>query len=158
MPSGIGTARSTDAVHDIDRWASLATGTALIAYGVSRRSLPGLWVAAAATPLIYRGWIGEWPRFANGDIARDDTRVALAGDRGIHVRESIRLEKPLAEVYRFWRRLENLPRFMSHLEQVTGGSDGRSHWVARGPAGVRVEWDAEIINEVENKEIGRAHV
>jgi uncharacterized membrane protein len=69
------------------------------------------------------------------------------------VRESIRLELPLAEVYRFWRRLDNLPRFMSHLERVTELGDGRSHWVAKGPAGMRVEWDAEIINEVENEVI-----
>ena len=44
-------------------------------------------------------------------------RIALAGDRGVHVRESIRLELPVAEVYRFWRRLENLPRFMTYLER-----------------------------------------
>ena len=43
---------------------------------------------------------------------------------------------------------------MTHLERVTELGDGRSHWVARGPAGSRVEWDAEIINEVENKVIG----
>jgi uncharacterized membrane protein len=40
---------------------------------------------------------------------------------------------------------------MTHLDRVTEGSDGKSHWVAVGPAGLAVEWDAEIINEVENK-------
>jgi uncharacterized membrane protein len=40
---------------------------------------------------------------------------------------------------------------MRYLERVTESADGRSHWVAAGPAGVAVEWDAEIINEVENK-------
>lgn len=40
---------------------------------------------------------------------------------------------------------------MSHLESVTEASDRHSHWVATGPGGLRVEWDAEIINEVENK-------
>jgi uncharacterized membrane protein len=39
---------------------------------------------------------------------------------------------------------------MSHLERVTETSNGRSHWIAAGPAGMQVEWDAEIINEVEN--------
>src|SRR5205085_739152 len=52
------------------------------------------------------------------------------------------------------RRLENLPQFMAHLDQVTETSDSRSHWAARGPAGLAVEWDAEIINEVENKVLG----
>ena len=87
-------------------------------------------------------------------IAQEDTRTALGGERGVRVRDAVRLEKPLAEVYRFWRRLENLPQFMTHLERVTELGDGRSHWIAKGPAGVRVEWDAEIINEAENKVIG----
>ena len=79
-------------------------------------------------------------------------RTALGGDRGLRVREAIRVEVPLEEVYRFWRRLENLPRFMAYLESVTESRRRvRSHWVARGPGGVRVAWDAEIINEVENQ-------
>jgi uncharacterized membrane protein len=81
----------------------------------------------------------------------DSTKTALGGARGIHVRESIRLEVPRGDVFRFWRRLENLPLFMNHLERVTDGGDGRSHWVTAGPAGLTVEWDAEIINEVENR-------
>ena len=62
--------------------------------------------------------------------AQCDSRVALAGDRGIHVREAIRLEVPIEEVYRAWRRLENLPRFMTHLMRVTETDGRRSHWVA----------------------------
>jgi len=81
----------------------------------------------------------------------DSTRSALGGDRGVHVRESIRLEVPVGAVYRFWRRLENLPQFMTHLDRVTEGAEGSSHWVTSGPAWLAVEWDAEIINEVENK-------
>ena len=75
----------------------------------------------------------------------------MGGDRGLHVRESIRLEVPVADVYRFWRRLENLPTFMTHLDRVTETPGGKSHWVAAGPGGLAVEWDAEIINEVENE-------
>jgi uncharacterized membrane protein len=83
-----------------------------------------------------------------------DTKEALSGSAGIHVRESIRLELPIDEAYRFWRRLENLPRFMTHLRSVTETSARQSHWVADGPAGLAVEWDAEIINEVPGKVIG----
>jgi uncharacterized membrane protein len=142
----------TSDIQELERWASLAAATAVIAYGVSRRTVPGLILAAAATPVAYKGVMGEWP-FANGRAALD-TRTALSGGRGIHVREAIRVERPIAEVYQFWRRLENLPRFMAHLERVIELGDGRSHWVADGPAGLRVEWDAEIINEVENRVIG----
>jgi uncharacterized membrane protein len=109
---------------------------------------------AAATPLAYHGLSGHWPRAGNGGRTNGDTRAALSGDRGVVVREAIRLEKPIAEVYRFWRAFENLPRFMKHLERVTDLGDGRSHWVACGPGGMRVEWDAEIINEIDDKVIG----
>jgi uncharacterized membrane protein len=130
----------------------METAAAAIAYGVSRRSVPGMCVAIAATPLAYRGIAGRWPAYiARGD---GDTRAALSGNRGIHVRESIRLEKPITDVYRFWRRLENLPQFMAYLEQVTDLGGGRSRWVAKGPAGLNVKWDAQIINDVANEVIG----
>jgi uncharacterized membrane protein len=146
--------RTGNGMRTIERWATLATATAVIAYGVTRRSAGGTCLAFGATPLVYRGLVGQWPAFPNARSLRGDTRVALAGKRGIHVRESIRLEKPLNEIFRFWRRLENLPRFMSHLANVTDLGNGRSHWVAKGPANLELEWDAEIINEVENKVIG----
>jgi uncharacterized membrane protein len=142
----------TTRAEDFQRWASLATATAMMAYGLSRRSVGGVCVAVAATPFAYRGVAGRWPRVTTR--ANGDTRVALAGDRGIHVRESVRLEKPIGEVYRFWRRLENLPRFMNYLQSVSDLGGGRSHWVARGPGGMKVGWDAEIINDVENQVIG----
>ena len=107
---------------------------AMVAFGLSRRSVAGVVLAAAAAPLAYRSLTGEWPGLANG-FARADTRVALAGSRGIHVREAIRLERPRHEVYAFWRRLENLPRFMEHLQSVTDlGGGGRTGWrPARAP-------------------------
>ena len=136
-------------IREFERWASLAAATAFMVYGFSRRSVPGVALAAvAATPFAYRTLVGKWP-FENGN-----TRTALSGDRGIHLREVVRIEKPISEVYAFWRELENLPRVLTHLEQVTELGNGRSHWIARGPADLGVEWDAEIINEVENKVIG----
>jgi uncharacterized membrane protein len=140
---------------DLERWLTLAASAAVMAYGVSRRSAAGTCLAVAAVPLAYRGATGEWPRLPNiSGTAEDDTRTALSGERGTHVRETVRVEKPVAEVFRFWRQLENFPCFMSYLDEVTDLGNGRSHWVAKGPADIKVEWDAEIINEVENKVIG----
>jgi len=73
---------------------------------------------------------------------------------GIRVDNSIEINKPAAELFRFWRNFENLPTFMRHLKSVKMLDDRRSHWVAEGPAGTSVEWDAEVINEVENELIG----
>ena len=136
-------------IRQLENWTALSSGTLLLLFGAARRDRVGVCAALASAPLLYRGLTGEWP-IANGK--RTDTRVALAGNRGLHVREAIRLEVPLEDVYRFWRRLDNLPRFMAYLDSVTESSDGtHSRWVARGPGGVSVAWDAEIINDVENE-------
>lgn len=139
---------------DVERWGALTSAAALLAYGARRRSVLGLCAATMAIPLAYRGVAGRWPSsFLSLLRAGDDPRVALAGDRGELVFESVRIEKPLGETYLFWRTLENLPRFMSHLESVSSLGDGRSHWVAKGPAGLRVEWNAELINQIPNQVI-----
>ena len=57
----------------------------------------------------------------------------------------------LREVYRFWRNLENLPRFLKHLDRVDVLDARRSRWVAQAPGGLKVTWKAEIVNEKENE-------
>ena len=119
----------------------------------------GTWLMAAGAVAAYA--YAKRPRqhasgHGTGVIADhgSDTRQQLGGSRGIHVEESVTINKPVAEIYRFWRNFENLPQFMNHLDSVAGREAGISHWVARGPAGMKVEWDARIINEVENRTIG----
>jgi uncharacterized membrane protein len=70
---------------------------------------------------------------------------------GIKVEKSVVVNRPVREVYRFWRNFENLPRFMDHLEGVTVIDETRSHWIAKAPAGAKVEWDAVIHNEIEDE-------
>ncbi len=72
-------------------------------------------------------------------------------NEGIHVRRSITIGRPREEVYSFWHQFENLPRFMKHLESVTVTGNGRSHWVAKAPAGSNVEWDAETTADQPNE-------
>jgi uncharacterized membrane protein len=77
------------------------------------------------------------------------SRVAsVAGGDGIKVEKTVVIDRSPEDVWSFWRDFENLPRFMEHLESVHVLDDRRSHWVARGPAGSHVEWDAEIHNEI----------
>ena len=66
------------------------------------------------------------------------------------VEQSMRVNAPIETVYRYWRNFENFPRFMRHLESVRALDDRRSRWEAKGPAGTRVQWDAEIVQEVEH--------
>lgn len=60
---------------------------------------------------------------------------------------SVTINKPVAEVYAFWRKFSNLPKFMDYLESVSERGGYRSHWVARLPVGGTIEWDAEIVEE-----------
>ena len=105
------TLRRGSTVADFERWGSLAGAAVLIAFGFSRRSLPGVWLVAAAAPLAYRGLAGQWPELPSRvePWGAPQARRALSGARGIHVRESVRLERPLAEVYRFWRASKTCP-------------------------------------------------
>jgi uncharacterized membrane protein len=67
------------------------------------------------------------------------------------VERSITIHKAPEELYRFWRNLENLPRFMSQLTEVRQLDEKRSHWKVKSLAGSNFEWDAEIINEIPNE-------
>lgn len=73
------------------------------------------------------------------------------GPRQIHVQKSFTIMKPVAEVFSFWRNFENLPRIMTHLENVRVIDNRYSHWTARGPMNTHLEWDAEILDERENE-------
>ena len=77
------------------------------------------------------------------------TTTTLEGT--IHVERTMFVNRPADELFRFWRDFTNLPKFTQHLQEVKIHNDGRSHWVTRAPAGTTVEWDAEIIHEVENE-------
>ena len=74
-----------------------------------------------------------------------------AKDQGIRVRKSITVGRPIAEVYRFWRDFENLPRFMHHLESVQSEGDRRSRWRTSAHGGSQVEWDAETTEDRANE-------
>ena len=70
------------------------------------------------------------------------------------LRATTTIRRPQAEVYRFWRQLENLPTFMAHLDKVEAAGERRSRWTASAPFGRTVEWDAEIEDEVPPEKIG----
>ncbi|MEV4463576.1 SRPBCC family protein [Micromonospora echinofusca] len=80
-------------------------------------------------------------------------RAQAARRRVIDMEVAVTVNRSPAEAYRFWRDLENLPRFMTHLESVRAEDLRRSHWTARGPAGRPVEWDAEIVDDQPNRSI-----
>ena len=81
-------------------------------------------------------------------------RGAADGLRAARVRviEAITVNQPIDIVYGFWRRFENFPRFMRYVESIEC-SGSKSHWRVKGPAGVRVEWDAELVEDRPNERL-----
>jgi uncharacterized membrane protein len=136
-----------------ERWISAVAAAAVTAYALRRRRAAILPLAGA---LLSRAVSGRCPvnQVLGRNSALDQPGGPLTSVRrgqGVRVDERIVLNRARSEVYRFWRNLENLPRFMDHLESVTVLDDTRSHWVAKGPAGSRVEWDAVIHHEIPNQ-------
>jgi uncharacterized membrane protein len=71
----------------------------------------------------------------------------------VQLKRSIIINRAQDEVYNFWRKLENLPRFMRHLTSVQNTGATTSHWKANLPAGISLEWDAEITADEAGRQI-----
>lgn len=108
----------------------------------------GLFVAAARATGHDRTRVAATLAALTGVGAADlvaALQLSRGGDTALSATASITVNKAPDEVYRLWRDLEHLPDFMAHLRSVEARSDTRSHWVAEGPAGTTVQWDAEIV-------------
>ena len=144
---------ATQNVAPIERWASLAAGTALIAVAARYRRAPSLVLGLLAGELLYRGATGFCPVYGALGLrtAGPEPRNANASvgyGRGVRVEQSVTVAHPAADLYAYWRRLETLPQFMQHVEEVTTLTDRRSRWRVRAPIGNRVTWEAEIVNDI----------
>src|SRR5579884_3225224 len=141
-------------VGDTERLLSLLGGAALGLYGLSRRSLGGLALAAVGGSLIYRGASGHCAAYQTLGVSTADPvgpATSVRAGHGVKIEESIVINRDAATLWRFWRKLENLPRVMHHLELIEELDNRRSRWRARGPFGISFSWEAEIINEKENE-------
>lgn len=87
------------------------------------------------------------------DTVHDRTK-ALGPGEGERVEFAVVIYRTPAELYRLWTDLERLSRVFEHVESITLQPGGRSHWVVKGPLGTRYEWNAEIVNQLENEHIG----
>ncbi|MDQ2692625.1 MAG: DUF2892 domain-containing protein, partial [Chloroflexota bacterium] len=136
-------------VGAVERGLSLASGMALLAYTLTRRRKMSLPLGLEAGYMVYRGATGHCVFYQMLGI----NRVQANGHEGILVERAVTVNRPRPELYRMWRDFENLPRFMHYLDsvRVEDEESGRSHWVAKGPLGRQIEWDAEVIEERENE-------
>lgn len=138
--------------NDIKRVMPFA-GIFLVVLGLVRRSPGSILLAALGGGLVYEGLLrSNWSRVSYEKGM--PTQRTLMHDQGIRIEQEVTVARSPADLYQFWRNVENLPRVMRHLQTVTAITPTRSHWVARAPAGMSVTWEAEIINDIENERIG----
>src|SRR5439155_24873113 len=70
--------------------------------------------------------------------------TSVPAGSGCKVEKLVTINRPADDLYLYWINFENLPNFMRHLESVKRLDGRRSHWVAKAPLGMSVEWDAEV--------------
>jgi uncharacterized membrane protein len=117
------------------RLLGLLAGTALAAYGIAHRGVSGAVLGAVGAGLTTRA-------ATNRELRK---LISLRGGRdGIAIDKNIYIAAPPEAVFDLWSNPENFPRFMSRVEQVRPLDDRRSHWVVKGPAGLRFAWDSRI--------------
>jgi len=144
-------------VGEADRLLSLAVGGFLTVTGLTGHRV-NLFSSLIGGALLYRGLSGHCPfmQALGMNTCRSEGRgeaTVIEAGGGVRIEHSVTVNKSPEELYRFWRKLENLPKIMSHLKEVKETGAYKSHWVARGPLGMSVEWDAEITNDRPNEAI-----
>ena len=135
---------------EVERWASLISGGAMVLMGLRQGSLRGALTALAGGGLIYQG--------ATKQSTIQQAQEAIGINQSIKVEKTVTINKSAEELYRFWHDFENLPTFMKHLKSVKVYNEKRSHWIANAPLGNSVEWDADILEDRENEFISWASV
>lgn len=135
---------------EVERWASLIGGGAMVLMGLKQGSLRGALTALAGGGLIYQS--------ATKQSTIQQAQEAIGMNQPIKVEKTVTINKSADELYRFWHNFENLPTFMKHLKSVRVSNEKRSHWIANAPLGNSVEWDADILEDRENEFISWASV
>jgi uncharacterized membrane protein len=128
----------------VTKWLPILIGGLLTGFGLSQRSLRGMLIAVAGGGVMYYGMTRRMPSLSS---------AVPDGQNSIRVEKVVTISKPIEEVYGAWCDVTKLPRILSHLESVTDLGDGKSHWVAKAPLGLSVEWDAETMVDHENRVI-----
>ncbi|MDO9711908.1 SRPBCC family protein [Paracraurococcus lichenis] len=141
---------------DAERMASGTAGVATLLWAVRRGGVSGGLAALAGTAMLARAASGYCPVTEATSAKPAERRIAQKqGWRSAAaVVRSVTIARPPEEVYRFFRDVAKLPRFLQHVQQVTAIDETRSHWVVRTSLGHTIEWDAIITEDRPNERIG----
>lgn len=132
-------------VSALERIAMITSGTYLLYKGLSQEKKSAVQIGTGSTMLL-RGLSGYCPIYDAVDHLKNDKAS------NVNIRINSTINKPVSEVYTFWRDFENLPKFMNHLDSVKPLSYTSSKWTAKGPAGIgKLSWIAEIVKDEKDR-------
>lgn len=135
-------------VSKTERVVSVLSGSLMLYNSLAKKpkNYPRAFLSAF---MIYRGVSGFCPGYKLAGKTLETEKAS-----NINIKVMLTIDKPVYFVYQFWRKLENLPLFMKHLESVEIINEEISEWKARIPGNLgTLSWKASIIKDVENKEI-----
>lgn len=132
-----------------ERLLSTAAGGLLLLVGLRNPTPARLVLGMVGLGLIYQGAAGR-----NVVESVRTGQPLVAEPNGLRVKKSMTINRPPEELYEYWRSLENLPIFMTHVRSVQRHGAGRSHWVVAGPRGTVIKFDAQITVDRPNEMIG----
>jgi len=139
----------------MERLVSVLGGGAMVLSAFACKSNAAkLLLPLAGGLLVYRGLSGHcscYQALGVSTATEVGSATAVQAGHGFKVEEAITIRRSPAELYAFWRKLDQLPRFMHHLQEVKVLDARRSHWVAKAPLGMSMSWDAEILNDKPNE-------
>lgn len=132
-------------VSTFERIIMVTSGAYLLYNGLAKKE-KNITKSTLGGSMLLRGISGYCPVYDAVDHLKNDKAY------NVNIRVSSVINKPVSEVYAFWRNLENLPKFMNHLESVKAINSTTSEWIAKGPAGIgKLSWKAEIIKDEKEK-------
>jgi uncharacterized membrane protein len=150
-------------VGRVERAASIAAGALLLGRGMKTNGWLGTGTALLGIAFLRRGITGFCYSYQalgiNSASSQENPErgtgqnVSVTHETGQRIDEAVTIDLPREQVYKFWRNLGNIAESMEYVESVQSVGENGTHtrWVVKGPGGRNIEWNARIINEIENE-------
>ncbi|SMC58043.1 SRPBCC family protein [Pedobacter nyackensis] len=128
-----------------ERMVSMFLGGILISRGI-KRPLKAQFLYGAY--LTYRAFTGRC-------LLYERLGIDASKPHAINIRGEFVIERPAAEVYAYWRNLNNLPGSVKHLLSVEIEEENLSKWKSNVMGNLfAIDWNAEIVKDEPGHLIG----
>ena len=137
-------------VSNAERWVSIAGGVLLTYAGVKDKDPKFFSLLGPATYLFFRGVTGFCPL---KNLLKKNS-VNQDKDISVSIFQKVTINKPVEEVYEFWKNFENLPTVMEHVFEIKQVEGRTSRWKVKIPMmNMEFSWDAVMVEDIKKEKI-----